>query len=254
MPIERGFRTSVLNVIGEQDLLGERLYNPSKRKIKQENFIAETSVLSAGDLIVHAEHGIGRFDELVMLTIAGANHDCLVLVYSGGDKLFLPVENIDVISRYGQDGSDVRLDKLGGGGWQARKSKLKKLIRETAEKLIAVAAARQLEEGEVYRPDKGAYDEFCTGFPFEETEDQAQAINDVINDLSTGRPMDRLICGDVGFGKTEVALRAALVVALEGKQIAVLVPTTLLARQHFQVFNKRFAAVSYTHLTLPTKA
>jgi len=164
MPIERGFRTSVLNVIGEQDILGERLYNPSKRKIKQENFIAETSVLSAGDLIVHAEHGIGRFDELVMLTIAGANHDCLVLVYSGGDKLFLPVENIDVISRYGQDGSDVRLDKLGGGGWQARKSKLKKLIRETAEKLIAVAAARQLEEGEVYRPDKGAYDEFCTGF------------------------------------------------------------------------------------------
>jgi len=241
MPIERGFRTSVLNVIGEQDILGERLYNPSKRKIKQENFIAETSVLSAGDLIVHAEHGIGRFDELVMLTIAGANHDCLVLVYSGGDKLFLPVENIDVISRYGQDGSDVRLDKLGGLGWQARKSKLKKLIRETAEKLIAVAAARQLEEGEVYRPDKGAYDEFCTGFAFEETEDQAQAINDVINDMSTGRPMDRLICGDVGFGKTEVALRAAFVVALEGKQVAVLVPTTLLARQHFQVFNKRFA-------------
>jgi len=240
LPLEGGFSSSNITVISEHDVLGERMQGSGRRKIKPENFIAEASALHTGDLVVHAEHGIGRFEELGTLDVAGAAHDCLTLIYDGGDKLFLPVEHIDVISRYGEEGSEARLDKLGGVAWQARKAKLKERIREMADQLIAVAAARQLKSGEVYEPQAGAYDEFCAGFPFEETEDQARSIGDVIGDLAAGRPMDRLVCGDVGFGKTEVALRAAFVAAMEGKQVAVVVPTTLLARQHFQVFSQRF--------------
>ncbi|MDP6927032.1 MAG: CarD family transcriptional regulator, partial [Rhodospirillales bacterium] len=238
---DHGFSAPHLALITEQDILGDRLHSPKRRKIRPENFIAEVSALSGGDLVVHMDHGIGRYEALETLEIADAPHDCLQVTYDGGDKLFVPVENIDVLSRYGEDKGNGRLDKLGGVAWQSRKAKLKKRIRDMAERLIGVAAARELKAGESFAPQSGEYEEFCSSFPFSETDDQAQAIEDTMGDLASGRPMDRLICGDVGFGKTEVALRAAFVTAMEGKQVAIVVPTTLLARQHFQNFIVRFA-------------
>jgi transcription-repair coupling factor (superfamily II helicase) len=239
--IERGFVTSDLCVISEQDILGDRLSHAARRKIKPENFIAEASSLYEGDLVVHVEHGIARYDGLEAIDVAGAPHDCLRLVYQGGDKLFLPVENIELISRYGSEQAGGQLDKLGGAGWQARKARMKERIKGMAEDLIKVAAARTLRPASKINPDEGIYDEFATRFPYDETDDQRAAIEDVLGDLTSGQAADRLICGDVGFGKTEVALRAAFVTAMSGQQVAVVVPTTLLARQHFQTFRERFS-------------
>ena len=196
--------------------------------------------MGEGDPVVHAEHGIGRFEGLVTLEIGGAPHDCLKLVYHGGDKLFVPVENLDVLSRYGHADQEVVLDRLGGVGWQTRKAKVKERIRELAGELIKIAAERLLRKGTVLDLPPGVYEEFAARFPYEETEDQLAAIEAVLEDMGSGRPMDRLICGDVGFGKTEVALRAAFVAALSGKQVALLAPTTLLVRQHFRLFASRF--------------
>jgi transcription-repair coupling factor (superfamily II helicase) len=212
-----------------------------RRAVKRaENFIAEVTSLSAGDLVVHVDHGIGRFVGLKTIQAAGAPHDCLELHYAGNDKLFLPVENIELLSRYGSEETNVDLDRLGGTAWQTRKARMKSRIREMAGELIKIAAERQLREAPKLTVEQGAYDEFCAGFPYAETEDQLTAINVVLDDLGSGRPMDRLVCGDVGFGKTEVALRAAFVAAMSGKQVAVVVPTTLLARQHYKNFTQRF--------------
>jgi transcription-repair coupling factor (superfamily II helicase) len=238
--IESGFETSDIALITEEDILGERLVRPRRQSKRAENFIAEVTSLSAGDLVVHVDHGIGRFVGLRAIEAAGAPHDCAELHYAGGDKLFLPVENIELLSRYGSDEAGAELDRLGGTAWQSRKARMKNRIREIAGELIKIAAERQLKEAPQLAVGAGLYDEFCAGFPYEETDDQLAAISAVINDLSSGRPMDRLICGDVGFGKTEVALRAAFVAALDGKQVAVVVPTTLLARQHFKTFSDRF--------------
>jgi transcription-repair coupling factor (superfamily II helicase) len=174
------------------------------------------------------------------LDAGGAPHDCLRLIYDGGDKLYLPVENIEVLTRFGSDAAGVALDKLGGVSWQNRKAKAKSRIQDMAAQLIRTAAERQTKEGVMATPPEGAWDEFCARFPFAETDDQLRAISDILEDLSAGKPMDRLICGDVGFGKTEVALRAAFVVAMTGAQVAVVVPTTLLSRQHFRTFAARF--------------
>jgi transcription-repair coupling factor (superfamily II helicase) len=238
--MESGFETDNVAVISEQDILGDRLVRPRKASRKLDNFISEVTSLSAGDLVVHVEHGIGRFVGLQTLDVAGAPHDCLELHYATDTKLFLPVENIELLSRYGSDHANVELDRLGGSGWQARKAKLKNRIREIAGELIKIAAERYLHEAPKMPVQPHVYDEFCARFPYEETEDQLGAINATLKDLESGRPMDRLICGDVGFGKTEVALRAAFAVALEGKQVAVVVPTTLLARQHTKTFAERF--------------
>ena len=238
--IERGFVTDDLCLIGEQDILGDRLSHAAKRKIRPENFIAEASSLHAGDLVVHVEHGIAQYDGLEAIDVSGAPHDCLRLLYDGGDKLFLPVENIELISRYGSEQAGGQLDRLGGAGWQARKARMKERIKGMAEELIKVAAARTLQPGARINAEEGSYDEFAARFPYDETDDQSGAIEDVLEDLSGGRSADRLICGDVGFGKTEVALRAAFVTAMSGKQVAVVVPTTLLCRQHFQTFQERF--------------
>lgn len=237
--LEAGFETNELALISEQDVLGDRLLRQRRSK-RAANFLSEASSLSPGDLVVHVDHGIGRFERLQTIDVMGAPHDCLLLTYHGGDKLYLPVENIELLSRYGSDDSNAQLDRLGGTGWQARKAKLKKRIREMAGELIKIAAARALKSAPVFEPQPGAYDEFCARFPFTETEDQEQAINAVLEDLALGRPMDRLICGDVGFGKTEVALRTAFVAAMAGQQVAVVVPTTLLARQHYKTFTQRF--------------
>ncbi|MBV9538467.1 MAG: transcription-repair coupling factor, partial [Acidisphaera sp.] len=238
--VERGFVAEQTALVSEQDLLGERISRPPRRHKRADQFIAEATEIAEGDLVVHQDHGIGRYDGLVTLQVSGAPHDCLRLLYDGGDKLFLPVENIEILSRYGSEGGGVGLDKLGGTAWQARKSRMKQRIRDMASELIRTAAQRQLRQAETMAPAEGAWDEFCARFPFAETEDQARAIADVLEDLASGRPMDRLICGDVGFGKTEVALRAAFVAAMAGTQVAVVVPTTLLSRQHFRTFTARF--------------
>jgi transcription-repair coupling factor (superfamily II helicase) len=237
--IETGFESTDVAVISEEDILGERLVRPRRQVKRAENFIAEVTSLSSGDLVVHVDHGIGRFVGLRAIEAAGAPHDCLEIHYHGGDKLFLPVENIELLSRYGSQDGHVELDRLGGTAWQARKARMKNRIREIAGELIKVAAERQLREAPRLAVGAGLYDEFCAGFPYEETDDQDAAIVAVLEDLSSGRPMDRLICGDVGFGKTEVALRAAFVAAMNGRQVAVVVPTTLLARQHYKTFSDR---------------
>ena len=238
--LERGFETRELAVIAEQDMLGDRLVRRARRTSRGSDFIAELSTLTPGDLVVHVDHGIGRFEGLQTLDVQGAPHDCLLLIYRDGDRLFLPVENLELLSRYGSDDAGVQLDKLGGAGWQSRKARLKQRIRDIADKLIRTAAARELKRGETMAPQPGAFEEFSARFPYEETEDQQAAIDDVIADLARGRPMDRLVCGDVGFGKTEVALRSAFIAVMEGKQVAVVVPTTLLARQHYATFTERF--------------
>ena len=238
--LEHGFETDDLVLIGEQDILGDRMVRPGRRSRRAENFLTEASELSPQDLVVHAEHGIGRYEGLVTIDVGGAPHDCLHLTYAGGDKLYLPVENIEVLSRYGSDDAQVALDKLGGAGWQARKARLKARLRDMADELIRVAAARELKPAPRLSSGDGMYETFCARFPYEETEDQRQSIADVLADLDRGRPMDRLICGDVGFGKTEVALRSAFVTVMSGGQVAVVTPTTLLARQHHQTFAERF--------------
>jgi len=239
MPLERGFLSDGLALVTEADILGDRLIRTTRKK-RAADYISEAGSLSDGDLVVHVEHGVGRYDGLITVEVGGAPHDCLRVVYAGGDKLFVPVENIDILSRFGADDGVVQLDKLGGLAWQARKSRVKQRIRDIAERLIRVAAERLLREGQVLSPPEGSYDEFAARFPFAETDDQLRAIEETLADMASGRPMDRLICGDVGFGKTEVAMRAAFVAAMSGQQVAVVVPTTLLARQHFRTFSDRF--------------
>jgi transcription-repair coupling factor (superfamily II helicase) len=243
LAIERGYVFDGAALLTEQDILGDRLARPPKRRANFDQFIAEVAALQPGDLVVHAEHGIGRYDGLVTLQVAGAPHDCLRVIYAGDDKLFVPVENIEVLSRFGSEGADVQLDRLGGVGWQSRKARVKQRIKDIAQQLIAVAAERQLKQGEAMPPPEGLYEEFAARFPYPETEDQQRAILDTLGDMASGRPMDRLICGDVGFGKTEVALRAAFLAAMSGAQVAVVVPTTLLARQHYRTFKERFAGL-----------
>ena len=239
LPLDTGFETDTLAVISETDILGDRLARPRRRR-RAQNFLAEASALAPGDLVVHIDHGIGRYVGLKTLEVQDAPHDCLELHYAVDSKLYLPVENIDLLTRYGSESEGVQLDRLGGAAWQARKSRAKDRLREMAESLIAIAAARLLKTTGEIDPPAGLFDEFCARFPYEETDDQLSSIGDVLSDLASGHPMDRLICGDVGFGKTEVALRAAFVVAMSGRQVAIVCPTTLLARQHFKTFTERF--------------
>lgn len=246
MSLDAGFATDDLVVISEQDVLGERMFRSNKRKRKTENFLAEASSLEAGEVVVHRDHGIGRFEGLETLVVQEKAHDCLKLIYRDGDRLFVPVENMDLISRYGAgEGEQVVLDKLGGISWQQRTEALKKRIKLAAEQLLGIAAKRALNKAPSFEPGE-SYEAFYARFPYAETEDQERAIEEVLGDLAKGSPMDRLVCGDVGFGKTEVALRAAQVVArpADGKaraQVAVVTPTTLLCRQHYQSFSERFA-------------
>ncbi|MEQ8481478.1 MAG: transcription-repair coupling factor [Hoeflea sp.] len=239
LAIEGGFEIGDLVVIGEQDVLGDRLVRRAKRKRRGADYISEVSGLDEGSFVVHAEHGIGQFIGLRTVEAAGAPHACLELQYAGESKLFLPVENIELLSRYGSDSADVQLDRLGGVAWQSRKARLKKRLLDMAEGLIRIAAERHMRAAPVLGAPEGLYDEFSARFPYDETEDQMAAIERVRDDLAAGQPMDRLVCGDVGFGKTEVALRAAFIAAMNGVQVAVVVPTTLLARQHFKTFTER---------------
>jgi transcription-repair coupling factor (superfamily II helicase) len=239
--LEQGFEAPGFAIIGEQDILGDRLVRQSKRRRRAQDVLVEASALAAGDLVVHIDHGVGRFVGLKTIEAAGAPHDCLEIHYAGGDRLFLPVENLELLSRFGSETGE--LDRLGGAGWQSRKARLKKRVREMAGELIRVAAQRMTHTAPRLTVPEGLYDEFCARFPYDETPDQESAIQATLDDLAAGRPMDRLVCGDVGFGKTEVALRAAFATAMNGKQTAIVAPTTLLARQHTQNFRQRFAGL-----------
>ena len=236
--LEAGFTAPGLAVISEQDVLGDRLVAKPRRKRKAENFLREVDTLSPGDLVVHVEHGVGRYLGLETITALGAPHACVALEYADSAKLYLPVENIELLSRYGHE--EGLLDRLGGGAWQAKKAKLKERIREIADRLMRVAAERALRHAPILEAPHSIWEAFAARFPYQETDDQLAAIADVVTDLEKGSPMDRLIVGDVGFGKTEVAMRAAFVAALSGMQVAVVCPTTLLARQHYRSFAERF--------------
>ncbi|MGN1091518.1 MAG: transcription-repair coupling factor, partial [Alphaproteobacteria bacterium] len=240
LPIEKGFQTPDFTIITEEDILGDKVLRPTRHKKAKENFIEDISSLSIGDLVVHTTHGIGRYEGLLTLQAGGTAHDCLKIVYEGNDKLFVPVENLDMLSRYGSENTQIALDKLGGTAWQARKSRIKKQLLEMAEKLIGIAASRYATIMPKIIPDIGLYNEFCARFAYVETPDQLKSISDIEQDFASGHPMDRLVCGDVGFGKTEVAMRAAFLAATNGMQVAVVVPTTLLARQHYNNFLQRF--------------
>ncbi|MAW91117.1 MAG: transcription-repair coupling factor [Altererythrobacter sp.] len=240
LPLEASFANDEMELLTEQDILGDRLVRRKKKRKDADAFLAELQALSVGDLIVHTEHGIGKYLGLEPVTVGKSKHDCVQLEYKGGDKLFIPVENIDVLSRYGSSEDAVMLDRLGGEAWQKRRARLKERIREIAGELMQVAAERALRKAPVLEVDEPTYNQFLDRFQYEETDDQERAIEDVLGDLESGRPMDRLVCGDVGFGKTEVALRAAFVAAMNGQQVAVVAPTTLLARQHYENFKQRF--------------
>lgn len=241
LQLDHGFVAADLAVLSEQDILGDRLARKAKKHKKADNFLTEVSSLNEGDLVVHVDHGVGKFLALETLEAAKTLHDCLKIEYLGGDKLFVPVENIEVLSRFGGDEGTVQLDKLGGAGWQARKARVKKDLMVMADQLLKIAAARHLQKAQPMQISNDLYNEFAARFPYQETEDQQRSIDNVIKDLAKEHPMDRLVCGDVGFGKTEVALRAAYVAAMAGMQVAVVAPTTLLARQHYQNFMARFA-------------
>ncbi|MDR0810211.1 MAG: transcription-repair coupling factor [Gemmobacter sp.] len=243
--LEEGFTAPGLAVISEQDVLGDRLVARPRRKRKAENFVQDIGTLSPGDLVVHVEHGIGRFMGLETLRVPepprnrpGPPHEYVHLVYAEDAKLYLPVENIELLSRYGHE--EGLLDRLGGGAWQAKKAKLKERIREIADRLMRIAAERHLRHAPILEAPHSAWEAFSARFPWQETDDQLAAIADVVADLEAGSPMDRLVVGDVGFGKTEVAMRAAFLAAMAGMQVAVICPTTLLARQHYRSFAERF--------------
>jgi transcription-repair coupling factor (superfamily II helicase) len=238
LPLDHGFTTPEVAVLTEQDMLGDRLVRRRKKGKAAAAFLQELATLSPGDLVVHADHGIGRYEGLTQIPVSKVAHDCVALEYARGNKLYVPVENIELLSRYGSESEGVTLDSLGGEAWQRRKSRMKERIREIAGELIKTAALRATRPGIIAQPDS-AFPQFVDRFPYEETDDQERAIEDVLNDLEAGKPMDRLVCGDVGFGKTEVALRAAFVMAMSGKQVALICPTTLLARQHYSNFVDR---------------
>ncbi len=237
-PLEQGFTAPGLAVISEQDVLGDRLVAKPRKKRKAENFVSEINTLTPGDLVVHVEHGVGRYKGLETITALGAPHACLLIEYAEEARLYLPVENIELLSRYGHE--EGLLDKLGGGAWQAKKAKLKQRIREITERLMRIAAERHLRHAPILEAPHSIWEAFAARFPYQETDDQLSAIADVVKDLESGSPMDRLVVGDVGFGKTEVAMRAAFVAAMAGMQVAVVCPTTLLARQHYRSFAERF--------------
>ncbi|MBL4817938.1 MAG: transcription-repair coupling factor, partial [Deltaproteobacteria bacterium] len=227
-----------LGIFSPDDVFGVRIKREVGRKGGFKTTLAD---LEVDDAIVHVDHGIGLFKGLTRLNVRGVEQDYLLLVYAGDDKLYLPVHRINLIQPYsGAEGSKPRLDKLGGKGWQTRKKKVQEAVLAMAQDLLNLYAKRELVKRPIFKAPEHNYIEFESEFPFETTPDQQQAIDDVLGDMQKEKPMDRLICGDVGYGKTEVAMRAAMLAVLSGKQVAVLAPTTILAQQHGITFTERF--------------
>ncbi len=228
-----------LAVISERNLI-PRQHRKKMLARRQGIALRDYRELAPGDYVVHEQHGIGKYLGLSTLEVGGLQKDYLQVKYRGADKLYIPVEQIQLIQKYiGEQGKQPALHSLGGGEWQRLKNKVNASIREMAEELLVIYAGRQASPGYAFGPDHFWQQEFESRFPYEETPDQLQAIADVKQDMEKPQPMDRLICGDVGYGKTEVALRAAFKAAVEGKQVALLVPTTILAQQHFRTFEER---------------
>ncbi|HUH65566.1 MAG TPA: transcription-repair coupling factor [Syntrophales bacterium] len=237
-----GFRLPDLRliVITEEEIFGRKIPRRRVKPAREGYFLKSFGDLKEGDYAVHTDHGIGLYRGLQKLSVGAIENDFLLLEYLEGDKLYIPVDRLDQIQRYiGPEGVVPKVDKLGSSSWEAIKEKVKKSVREVAEELVSIYAAREVMDGHAFAPPDRLYDEFCSTFEYEETPDQARSIEDVISDMGHEKPMDRLVCGDAGFGKTEVALRASFRAAMDGKQVAVLVPTTILAEQHFQTFARR---------------
>lgn len=229
-----------LTLVTEDEVFGAPRVVRQKAPPKLSALLAALDDLAPGDLVVHVDHGVARYEGMQSMAVGPAESDFLLLTYHGGDKLYLPADRIGLITKYrGPDDANPALDRLGGKAWQKTKSRVKKAVEAIARDLVELYAARSFQRGHAYAPPDQAYREFEATFPYQETPDQARAIEEVISDLAAPRPMDRLICGDVGFGKTEVALRAAYLVAMQGRQVAFLVPTTVLAEQHYQTFFER---------------
>jgi transcription-repair coupling factor (superfamily II helicase) len=240
--ISRGFRLpdARLVLIAEEELFGRRVRRRGVSEVRKKQILASLAELKPGDFMVHIDHGIGRYHGLQHISVGGVGGDFLLLEYAGGDKLYLPVDRLGLVQRYvGPEGSQPGLDKLGGSGWEKSKGKARRNIEELAGEMLEIYARRQISEGFSFSPPDEMYREFEASFAWEETPDQLSAIRDVLADMQHSRPMDRLVCGDVGYGKTEVALRGAVKAALDGKQIGVLVPTTILAQQHYETFHER---------------
>ena len=236
-----GFRLpdEKLAVVTEEEIFGQRVRRRPRKDVCA--LLSSLAELKEGDYVVHADHGIGRYHGLLHLSMGPSEGDFLHLEYAGGDKLYLPVERIEKVQKYvGGEGQTPRLDKMGGGAWEKAKFKARAAVEELARELLKIYARRELSQGFAYSPPDRVFREFEAAFPYEETPDQLQAIQEVLADMESTRPVDRLVCGDVGYGKTEVAIRAAFRAALDGRQVAVLVPTTVLARQHWETFRERF--------------
>jgi len=229
-----------LIVLSEEAIFGKKALRRPTRQIREGYFLKSFGELADGDFVVHKEHGIGLYRGLQKLVAGGIENDFLLIEYQGNDRLYIPVERLDQIQRYiGAEGFVPKIDKLGGISWETRKEKVRESIREIAEELVSIYAAREAIERDPFDAPDRLYDEFSASFEFDETPDQIKAIEDIHLDMNRSKPMDRLICGDAGFGKTEVAIRASFRAALSGRQVAVLVPTTILAEQHYQTFSER---------------
>lgn len=241
----RGFRLvgEKLELISEADVFGEPAKLRRKKFTAGGDFISDLKELKEGDALVHIDHGIGRYRGLVRLSVRGVEEDYLHLEYLGGDKLYLPVYRINLVQRYAADASAIKLDKLGGTAWETKKQRVKDAILAMAHDLLELYAKRQLVKAQKHAAPGPDFIEFEAAFPFDETPDQAKAIEAVVADMQREQPMDRLVCGDVGYGKTEVAIRAACFAVLNKQQVAVLVPTTVLAQQHFATFKERFSSL-----------
>jgi transcription-repair coupling factor (superfamily II helicase) len=247
--ISRGFRLldESLIVIAEEELFGKRVRRRGISEIRKKQLLSSLAELKPGDYMVHVDFGVGLYKGLQHLTLDTLEGDFLFLEYAGSDKLYLPVDRINLVQRYvGSEGIVPALDRLGGSGWEKKKAKVLESVQEMAEELLKIYAEREINEGFSFSPPDDMYREFEASFEYEETPDQLSAIEDVIRDMGKNRPMDRLICGDVGYGKTEVAMRGAFKAVMDGKQVAVLVPTTVLAQQHLETFQKRFGAYPVT--------
>ena len=238
IPIVEGFETPLIKVITINEIFKTKKAYISQNKTR--NNLIDIAQLHLNDLVVHVQHGIGKYLGLKTISINNSPHDCLIIEYQEKSKLYVPVEDIRLISKFGEARASISLDKLGASSWEKRKFSVTKKIKELANSLITLAAKRSTLKGKKYEISYSKLDDFSKGFNFAETDDQLASLNEVYKDLSSGKLMDRLVCGDVGFGKTEIALRAACIVANNNSNVLVIAPTTLLARQHYNTFKKRF--------------
>ncbi len=258
-PLADGFELpdDALVVLTEQNVFGQRQQRRAVRITRQTNAIERMAQIQEGDFLVHAEHGIGRFGGLQRISVLGFEQEFLLLLYDKGDKLYVPASRLGQVQRYASaEDASPALDRLGGNGWTRTRSRVRRAVQDMAEALLAVVAAREALEGTAFPAPDAAYEEFEARFKWDDTPDQRKATDDVLRDMQKRRPMDRLVCGDVGFGKTEVACRAAYLCAMSGRQVAFLVPTTVLCQQHLDTFKERFAGTpveiaSLSRLTSP---